>query len=162
MGTFPPTILQPLQHATRQQVFTALFALLQTLPAPPGYSSWGSFSQTIPEVDQVPAANQPSLILVRGPENYSYKAVGTTKLHWRAFILIYFQTTNLKTRSTYPDQFTDPVLDSIEQLFTPPLSNKYFTLGGVVQNCIIDGMVVADPGIVTSTAEIFVPLSLYL
>jgi len=153
--------LQPLQHATRQQVFTALFSFLQGLPPPPGSSSWGLMTQQVLEPSEVPVANQPALILCRGPQNITQKAPGVSKLHWRCFFLIYFQTDNFKTsNSKYPDQFTDPVLDSIEQLFQPPMNDQYLTLGGVVQNVWIDGMIASDPGIVDSQAFILVPLSI--
>lgn len=152
--------LQPLLHATRSQVFTALFDFLQTLPPPPGSSSWKTISQTEVGPDDIPAANQPALILCRGPQNFSQRAYGVTKLQWRCFFLIYFRTDNLKTVTKYPDQITDPILDSIEQLFQPPLNNQALTLGGIVQNCWLDGMAVADPGIVDNQAIVFVPVSI--
>lgn len=154
--------LQPLLHATRNQVFTALFNLLQTLPAPPGSTSWKTFTQTILEPDDVPQTNQPALILCRGPQNFSQKAYGVTKITWRCFFLIYFRSDNLKTVNTYPDQVTDPVLDSIEQLFQPQGNDQAFTLGGLVQNCWLDGMAVADPGIVDGQAIILCPVSITL
>jgi hypothetical protein len=158
-----PATLPKLQHATRCEVFNALFNLLQTLPPPSGSKSWKTVSQTVLEFDEVPAANQPAIILVRGPQNFTLKAVGTTKLHWRCFFLIYFRVDNQKTSSNrYPDQITDPIMDSIEQLFTPVMFNQYFTLGGLVQNCWLDGNAVADPGVVDGQAIIFVPISIIL
>jgi len=152
--------LQKLQHATRQQIFTALYNLVQTLPAPPGSTRWNTVTQEIKEWDAYSAAQQPVLTLARGAQNFQLKAVGTTRLQWRLALLIYFRTEGYQTSNSYPDQITDPVLDSIEQLFTPVMANQYFTLGGLVQNCWIDGNVYSDPGIVDSQAIVLVPISI--
>lgn len=152
--------LVPLQHATRQQVFNALFALLKTLPPPQGSNAWNTFTQEIRDWDAYTTVQQPVMTLARGAQNFSLKAVGTTKFHWKVALLIYFRTDGFQTTSTYPDEITDPILDSIEQLFTPQMINQYFTLGGLVQNCWIDGNIYSDPGIVDGQGVILVPISI--
>lgn len=157
-----PAITQPLGHATRTQVFTALFTLLQTLAPPPGFSSWKTFSQDIQSWDDFPAASQPALFLARGPQIYAEKAYGATKLTWKLYIWVYFRTDGLHTKNTYPSQVCDPVMDSIEQLFIPPAANSKFTLGGLVQNCWLEGPALAEPGVTDNQAVIVVPVNITL
>lgn len=152
--------LQPLTHATRQQIFTALFNLLKTLPPPPQFSQWNTFTQKIQQWDDYTAAQQPVMTLFRGAQNFKLTAVGTTRFQWKVLLLIYFRTDGFQTSNTYPDQVTDVVLDNIEQLFTPQGNNKYFTLGGLVQNCWIDGNIYSDPAIVIDQAVVLCPISI--
>ena len=158
----PPITLQPLPHATRSQVFTALFTYLQTIPSPTG-QSWGYVSQYPKIWDEVDAANQPALMLHRGPQIFESKhRFGVTKLQFRANIWIYFRTDNLKTKSTYPDQLTDQFLDNFEQYFQTDAADGRFTLGGLVWHAWIDGSVIFDSGINDNQAIILIPLSILL
>lgn len=160
MATAP---LAPLTHATRNQVFTALFNLLQKyLPSPTG-EQWRTFSQNLVIWDQVPAANQPALFLHRGIEIAEQKhAYGVTKWTYRVDLWIYFQTGGFKTANTYPDMLTDNFLDAVERLFqTDPLAGPQ-TLGGLVVNCWIDGTIATDPGLEDDQGVIVVPLSILI
>ena len=153
--------LLPLPHATRSQIYNALFNYLKNVPAPSGIA-WKTFSQTVMQWDQVPPANQPALIMQRMLENFTQKmANGVTKLHFHVLIWIYFRTDGFKTSSTYPDQYIDPVKDSIAQLFqtNPPMSTR-LTLGGVCYHCWIDGTIASEAGVNDNQGVLCVPISI--
>jgi len=154
--------LRPLPHATRQQVFTALFNFLTNLPAPTG-TRWNTQSQYLTLWDDVPQANQPAWFLYRGPQNFTQKHVfGVQKLLWRVSIFIYFRTDGYKSQNFYPDQITDQILDNLEQLFQTEARDGRQTLGGTVWHCWIEGNIVTDPGLVDGQAVIVCPINILL
>ena len=156
------TIPFPLPHATRQQVFTALFNFIKNIPPPVG-QKWVSFSQNLVSWDDVPPAQQPAVFLHRLVQTAKQEhRFGVTKWHWTATIWIYFRSDGYRTTNTYPDQVTDPLLDSIEQLFQTDPANGQLTLGGLVYHCWIDGTIYSDPGLVDNQAVIVVPISILL
>lgn len=154
--------LFPLPHATRSQVFTALFSLIKQLPPPPGMK-WQRFSQNLKSWDDTPSEEQPCCFLHRLTQTAEQKhAFGVTRWHWTATIWIYFRSDGYKTETTYPDQITDPIIDSIEQLFqTEPLDGR-LTLGNLVHHVWIDGTIYSDPGLEDGQAVIIVPISILL
>ena len=155
-------MLQPLPHATRNQVFSALFNLLLTLPSPTG-QSWGLTSQMVQHWEDVPPGNQPALFLHRTVQISSQQhAYGVSKQEWRSLVWIYYRVDGYKTANWYPDQLTDQFLDSMEQLFLPSPSGKPQTLGGLVTTVFIDGQATFDSGILDGQAVIVVPLSLFI
>jgi hypothetical protein len=161
-----------LPHATRSQVFQALFNLIVKIPPPVG-KTWNTQSQHLVDWDQVPGDKQPAIFLHRGPQTLSQKTFGVTKLQLRASIWIYYSVAGLKTSSTYPDQLTDPFLDTIELTFqTDPLNGR-LTLGTyvdpttgrtepLVYHCWVDGTIYCDPGLTDDQAFIIVPISILL
>lgn len=154
--------LFPLPHATRNQVYTALFTLIKQLPPPPG-QKWKGFSQNLKSWDDVPAESQPCVFLHRLTQTAEQThAYGVTKWIWRSMIWIYFRSDGYRTSTTYPDQVTDPILDSIEQLFQTEPGAGRLSLGGLVQHCWIDGTIYFDPGLEDNQAVILVPISITL
>lgn len=154
--------LQALPHAGRSQVFTALFNLLKMAPSPTQVP-YKTFTQRMQIWDAVPPGDQPCLILERGPQfAEQVHAYGVTKWKWKVLVWIYYQVGGFQTANTYPDMLTDQFLDGLEQLFLPPGLNSKFTLGGLVQNCWIDGMIACEPGLVDGQGLIVVPVSIVL
>lgn len=153
----------PLPHATRNQVFEALFTLVKTI-TPPGGRSWALTSQWFRMWDTLNEGDQPALFLVRGPQTSEQKhAFGVTKLHWKANLWIYYRTDGYKTQNTYPDQLTDPLLDSIEQTFQTDPNVGRLTLGDLVWHCWIDGTIFWEPGLDTDNqAVLVVPISILI
>lgn len=155
--------LASLPHATRSQVFTALFNTIKTLPPPPNFTSWKTISQFVRSWDDTPAENQPAIYLHRLVQTAKQEhRFGVTKWHWTAMIWIYFRSDGYRTSNTYPDQITDPIIDSVEQLFQTDPINDRFTLGGLVHHCWIDGTIYSDPGLEDGQAVILVPISILL
>lgn len=152
----------PLPHATRNQVFTALFNFIRQLPAPPN-QKWVTFSQRLKSWDDTPPVEQPAVFLHRllqtATQNHAY---GVTKWHWKATIWIYFRTESYQTDNTYPDQVTDPFIDSIEQLFQTEPGAGALTLGDLVKHCWIDGDIYSDPGLEDYQAVIIIPISILI
>lgn len=152
----------PLPHAGRSQVFSALFNLLKTVPAPQGYS-WKMQTQDLVSWNNVDATSQPALFLHRGPQLSEQKqAFGVTKLHWRATAWVYYRTDGLHGNGTYPDTFADAILDNFEQTFQTDPMNGRLTLGGLVWHCWLDGMVTWDPGLLDNQGVLVVPISILL
>ena len=149
-----------LPHATRSAVFNALFYLLKTIPPPVG-EKWKTASQFLKQYDEVDAAEQPAIFLLRAPQSAEQKTYGVTKWTFRASAWIYYRTDGLRTEHTYPDQLTDQFLDNIEATFQTDLGVS-LTLGGLVKHCWIDGTCYADPGISDPQAIIIIPISIFL
>jgi len=150
----------PLPHATRNQVFTGLFNLLKTIPAPTG-APWQVFSQSLVSFDDIPA--QPALYLHRGIQIAEQnKAYGVTRWQWRVWLFIYYRVEGFTpaTDTSYPDQLTDQFLDNLEQLFQVEPNAGTFTLGGLVHHCWIDGSIFTENGLIDGQAFIIVPLSI--
>lgn len=157
-----PQLLQ-LPHATRSVIYNALYSYMQKIPAPGGMQ-WQTFSQAIKHWDAVPATAQPAMFLTRQRETITQKTgYGVTRLEFHPEIWIYFRADGMKTRSTYPDQYIDPLKDAIEQLFqTNPPTGGRLTLGGVCQHCWIDGVIASDPGLQDASGQaiVLIPISI--
>lgn len=159
MSAFP---LRALDHTSRSVVFNTLFDFLKNCP-PPMNVPWKTFSQSLAEWDKVPAANQPAMYLRRGPEIAEQKhAFGVTKWVFKVNVWVYFRTENYKTQNRYPDELTDQFLDGFERLFQVQSQPAPLTLGGIVKNVWIDGMLFSDSGLVDNQALIVIPLSIEL
>jgi len=147
-------LLLNLPHPTRSVIYNALFSFLQQLPAPAGLQ-WKTFSQAIRHWDDVSPTEQPALFLTRQIEKVTQKAgYGVSKIEFFPEVWIYFRADGLKTQSTYPDMYIDPLKDAIEQLFqtNPPIGGR-LTLGGVCQHCWIEGTIASDPGLQDASGQ---------
>jgi hypothetical protein len=163
MSSVSTPFLAPLPHSNRNTVFTALFNYMQLI-APPTGQQWKSFSQFLRHWNEVNTQDQPAMFLHRGPQTASQtSAFGVTKWRWTATIWIYYRTDSYRTNNHYPDEVTDPLIDSIEQLFqTDPLTGR-LTLGGLVHHCYIDGTIFADSGMTDDPqAVILIPITILL
>ncbi len=151
----------PLPHATRQQVFNALFALLKTTPAPIG-QTWNSFSQHLKSWDDYPSDAQPVLTLYRLPQIAEQKTFGVTKWHWKAAVFVYYRIDSTQCSQGGAEALVDNFIDAIEQVFqTDPLLGRV-TLGNLVWHCWIDGPITFDSGVIDNQAVIVVPLSILI
>lgn len=156
-------VLFPLPHATRQQVFNALFQVVQTIPSPTN-QPWRSFSQHLKSFDDYPAEAQPVITLYRMPQVAEQKTFGVTKWHWKVVLIVFYRIDAIQCAQNkiWPEQLVDNFIDAVEQRFqTDPLNNR-FTLGGLVWHCFIDGAITFDSGVVDNQAIIVIPLSIYL
>lgn len=151
-------LLAPLTHATRQQIFNALFNNFVLKIPPPTGMTWKLQSQRLRQWDDVNAADQPACFLYRGVQTTKQAAYGVLKWQWRASIWIYYRVDGLKSTTTYPDQVTDQLIDDIEQTFQSDPMTGVIDLGGLVKNVWIDGTIVFDSGIVDNQAILVVPL----
>lgn len=158
-NAFLPLGIQPLQHATRQEVFNALYQFLLNLPAPPGMQ-WNTTGQYLKIWDDIPADAQPAWFLYRGPQSFEQKHVfGVTKLHWRAAIWIYFRTSGCNIAA---DNAIDQILDNLEKLFQGGQLDNRVTLNNLVWHCWLDGSAVFDAGLVDGQAVLVCPISILL
>lgn len=151
----------PLSHASRNQVFTALFDLLKTTTPPTG-QIWRTTSQHLRLWDSVDKGAQPALFLQRGPQVAAQNSTrGATRWQWNCWAWIYYQVGGLKNSQTlYPDQLTDQFLDNIEQvLATDPIDGPR-TLGGLVQHVWINGTIFTEAGIEDDQAFMIIPISI--
>lgn len=153
--------MSTLLHSTRNAIFTALFnLLLQTTP--PAGKQWKTFNQALRQWDQVDSTDQPALFLHRGPQTTSQKAsYGVAKWQLRATVWMYFRVDGLNTSSTYPDQLTDQLIDSLEQVMQPTPPDMQQTLGGLVEHAWIDGTIVWDT-FTDGQAILVAPISIYI
>lgn len=153
---------------TREQVFSALFALTQgiTWEATPGSGVPVGFKKTSRQItlfSDVPAAQQPWI----GQAEHSEDSQQTTgmpyKRVWDAQWMVYHRASD--TPGVIPSVFTNQIIDAIEIALRPKPRDPGFldkrnTLSGLVYHCFIQGRVFKDPGDIDKQGLIVVPIKL--
>lgn len=155
-----PTLF-PLPHTSRQQVFTALFNVVKSIPPPTG-TTWQTFTQHLKSFDDFPPEQQPAFTLYRMHQIADQKTFGVTRWQWKAALIIFYRIDAYQCPQgqAFPEVLVDNFIDAVEQRFqTDPLNNR-FTLGGLVYHCWIDGAIAFDSGIVDNQAIIVIPLTI--
>jgi hypothetical protein len=148
--------------ATREQIMTALFALVSTGEGRAGAFAWtggGPFVYTSRRGQMWDAVSQPSLMQIEHDENRQQAARMPAKLILRATWLIYHQSGNVQ--STVPAIVTNNIIDAIEALLpTDDFSGDNFqTLGGLVERAWIDGAIIKENGDGDGQSIIMIPVS---
>jgi hypothetical protein len=118
---------------TREQVFTALFELLEPLQAPAG-TTWPypmetpfkTVSRRCQEPGQGPgeidSILKPALMMWEQPELVDDGEKGTRTRHWPVWLIIAFENTN---RELAGSTILNPLLDAVEEALAPddPVGN---------------------------------------
>lgn len=147
----------------REDVAVALFNRLKGVQflGPDGQTLVGfqSTSRKGQMWDNVPPANQPSLMLFQVAEEGTQKqAIGLYKWTIKFWCLIYLRAdaTDADSGATVETQINS-ILDAIEKAMQPIIGEKQ-TLGGLVNNAWIEGDVVVDTGIIDQQCAIVIPI----
>jgi hypothetical protein len=133
-----------------EQVFAALFALLQKVTFPAGVPPLARTSRVVVVGDQVPPAEQPALILIQGPMHVAQKEVfGPAKWELTVVVVILFRGD--ATAPASQDQVSAQTVNymvwglmlavSGRQGPSPQQQYARQTLGGLVYHCWIEGVV---------------------
>lgn len=123
---------------TREQVFLALFARMQTVPGFVSYSRRMTFPQ------QIPPGDMPALMQWEQPE----MARGATSLPdkriWEAWIVLAFKNGDPNVAGA---TIVNPMIDAVQDaLAIDDWGKNNCTLGGLVHYARIEGPVVKETG----------------
>ncbi len=140
----------------RQPIWDALFAHLQ--------AELGSHFVTMSQKHIMPprlvAEQQPALFQVQMRERRGKTQGLPTTLTLTGFLILYLPAPQYGEGTDNPTAITfNTLFKAIDDALVPDnASTGTFTLGGLVQDCWIDGDVEQDPGIFTTQAAAIVPI----
>lgn len=130
---------------TREDVFTALAALLTSVPG------INSVSRRMSMPSEFSAARNdlrlPRLMIWEQNETTEQRGRGTPATRtWEAFLVVYFKNPSIGGPNVNLDSLVpgatiiNPILEGIEAALTPsPSADNTLTLGGLVSHCWIEG-----------------------
>jgi hypothetical protein len=145
---------------TREQAYEALWTLVQTVHPPGGYNQWRTKSRRLALWDNVPPASQPALFLHKGIETVNQpQAYGAIQYSWQSQIWIYFRSDTLP-QGILPDSEINNFLDAFDLVLQGLPPGERQTLGGVIYQCFIDGVIAFDDGLVDNQAVIIIPITM--
>ena len=143
----------------RETVYTRLFNLIATTPVPGG-GTWNLKGRRVLDWDDVPPASQPAIFLHQTTQTADQnQAMFLTKWELNALVWIYFRTDASKDQATNPDTAVNAYLDAFEATIDPVPGRKQ-TLGGLVENCWINGVCLSNSGVDDGQGVIMIPLTL--
>jgi hypothetical protein len=122
---------------TREQVFTALQALLQDVPGINFVSRRMMMPAAFMGTPASPSSQLPALLIWEQNEATKHKGLGIPATRtWAAWLVVYFQ--NVST-SVPGATIINPILDGIEAALAPNIVTGTQTLGGLVSHAWIEG-----------------------
>ncbi len=142
--------------ATREQAVQALFDVLKTSAE---FKVASRRNQNPEGLD--PATETPALFLIESNDHWDRSQGGYNMLPKREMRLLAIIYTAIAPTdiNSIPSSFINDTLDAIEALFAPDnLMTDTFTLGGLVQACLLDGKSQRSPGDITGKALAIVPI----
>lgn len=138
--------------ATREQIMTALLALLQTS------GDFVTVSRRNRSPDSIGPAQSPALFLLEDQETYlrpSQSLPGVRKLKVSA---VFYNDVG-SDENAIPSTAVNNALDQLDTLFAPDSSSyNTFTLGGLAKSVMIMGDIIKAPGDVTGKSVAIVPI----
>lgn len=150
---------------TREQIFTALFALTNGVTWVPGegLDPVGFIQRTrrIKLFSDVPTEMQPWLGQAEHGENFVQVTKLPYKRTYQASWIVYHATGLIP--DDVPTITNNLILDALQAAIAPKPSDPGFlddrnTLSGLVHHCYIEGEVFKDPGDIDNQAMIVVPI----
>lgn len=130
---------------TREQIYSALFA------AASGAYPWASPpSRRLKLWSDVPAEQRPALFQFEGdPDKYVYASGSTLASQKRTIFAKLFVYIDTKEPATIGATQINPILDALDAALAPTAADAEpgkFSLGGLVDNCRVAGVLLKDPG----------------
>lgn len=141
--------------ATREQAVTALFNVLKSAAA------FKVASRRLRDPEGLdPATETPALFLVEETDKWDrtagYNMLAKKDMRLRAILYCSLPPTDV---NSIPSSIINAALDAIDDLFKPDnVQTDTFTLGGLVQACLLDGESQRAPGDITGKALAIVPI----
>jgi hypothetical protein len=149
----------PLQ-STRNAIFSALLAKLQTIQFPPTVGQPTLYSQRF--IPWESCTQQPAVMLLEGAQKATEKVFGQKQWRMSAVVLVYYRT-GPAMDGPIPAQQINDILDAFESaLQGQPRTAGRQTLGGLVTHAYIDGTVAYDDGTTDQSyqAVLMVPITI--
>lgn len=142
--------------ATREQIMTALLAVL---------SSTGDFvtiSRRNRSPDSIGPAQSPALFLLDSSEEYERKSPSVWPIRRMKVKAIFYNDVG-NDQNVIPSTAINNILDALDLAFqSDSASTGRFTLGKLVQSCMIDGEVEKAPGEITGKSIAVVPIEIVI
>ena len=110
--------------------------------------------------EELAAGQQPALFLVKPQEHIDQfsMAMPIYKLTYYALILVYSPSVGIGPGEFSAEQLMDDILDAVDGALQAPRLGEKQTLGGLVENCYIDGDVSIDTPVFFEHCAIWVPI----
>ncbi|MDR3508428.1 MAG: hypothetical protein P4L64_11070 [Caulobacteraceae bacterium] len=142
--------------ATREDIFTALFALSASASWSTQPSGFAYRSRRVKLWGDLPA--QPALCQAEHDETVSEVTRLPSRTTLAASWLIYHDVG--KDPDAVPASETNLILDAVQSLFPTNDPDAVQTLGGLVRHCFISGKIFKDPGDLDGQGLIIVPITI--
>lgn len=140
-------------RATREAVYAALFAKLQSLPGVV------TVSRRLRNVQDVQPEEFPAAFQLQGQQDASYQGNTPAKFMWRADWLLYV---HVEDPASAPSTQLNTLIDAASALLNPPPGSNKQTLGGLVEYCAIDGAIQVFEGVLGDRAVAVLPITIVL
>lgn len=140
---------------TREQIMTALFDLIANS------SDYNTKVRGFKFWDEVTKEDRPAIFMVEGKERYAEGSGGHPPLRkMQVDFFIYVTTT--EPGDGGPASILNPYLDALDKALQPQNALQTYkqTLGGLVNNCYIDGEILKIPGYVDGDGIAVVPVTI--
>jgi hypothetical protein len=138
----------------REAIYSALFALLSTIPG------IVTFSRRVRHWTDVPPVEQPALIQEQFEESARY--VGRAfPAKWTLSLNLALYVNVGNDQQAAPSQTLNPLLDAVLAALLPPPGQEEQTLGGLVSHCRLSGKVlIAEGGSLGPQAAALIPVEI--
>lgn len=142
-----------MSRATREAVYAALFAKLQSLPG------LVTASRRLRNVQDVQPEEFPAAFQLQGPQDAKYSGNTPAIFTWKADWLLYVHNDD---PASAPSTSLNTLIDAACALLNPPPGSNKQTLGGMVEYCAIDGAIQVFEGVLGDRAVAVLPITLVL
>lgn len=137
---------------TREQIMTALFALVCTAP---GFQTQ---SRRIKLFSDVGSGEKPALFMYERPEKITNGNNKLTITELNVDLFIYIDAG--KDQSSVPITVLNPLIDALASVLQPAAPFADQTLGGLVSRCYIDGQIMKEPGDLDGDGIAIIPVKI--
>lgn len=122
--------------STREQIYGALFSLLQTLgpyktDGTGGNDTFKTVTREVSEVQTIPVSEQPVLMQYEMDEENSPDPNRPTKRTWECWLIIGATT----QKGTPGATVINPLIDAVEAVLSPSVGQPFQTLNGTTFSC---------------------------
>jgi hypothetical protein len=142
-----------MNRASRESVYAALFALLQSVPG------LTTVSRRLQNVQDVQPENFPAAFQLQGMQQSKYTGNTPSIFTWKAEWLLYVHDSD---PTSAPSIQLNNLIDAATALLTPGPAQPRQDLGGLVQYAAIDGDIQVFEGVLGDRAVAVVPITILL
>jgi hypothetical protein len=142
-----------MSRPTREAVYAALFAKLQSLPG------LVTVSRRLQNVQDVQPESFPAAFQIQGEQQSRYSGNTPAVFTWKADWLLYVHDSD---PTTAPSTQLNNLIDAATALLTPGPGQPRQSLGGLVEYCAIDGSVQVFEGVLGDRAVAVLPITIVL
>ena len=140
-------------RATREAVFAALFAKLQSLPG------LVTVSRRLRNVQDVQPEEFPAAFQLQGNQDARFSGNTPATFTWKVDWLLYVHNDD---PTAAPSTDLNALIDAACALLNPPPGSARQTLGGLVEYAAIDGAIQVFEGVLGDRAVAVLPITLVL